>query len=122
MRVTPIVDGLLLENAQRRSGRGGEWLNSIQHFVVNEYCNDPMRSARRRRRRGDSSSSNSNSNNSESILWSVHPRYACHGKKDKDNGMMNIHYPCTNIQESIFHNLAVRDVMYEMKTSPHIRF
>lgn len=28
-RVTPVVDGLLLEQAQRRSGRGGDWLGHV---------------------------------------------------------------------------------------------
>jgi actin-like protein 6A len=28
-RVTPIVDGLVLEQAQRRNGRGGDWLNHV---------------------------------------------------------------------------------------------
>jgi len=120
MRVTPIVDGLLLENAQRRSGRGGEWLNSVQNFVVSEYCNDPMRSRRKSRKRRRDGNDNNNDINKESLLWSVHPRYACHQSKEKESGILNINYPCTNIQESIFHNLAVRDVMYEMKTSPHI--
>jgi actin-related protein len=29
-RVTPVIDGLLLKNAQRRNGRGGDWLGNIQ--------------------------------------------------------------------------------------------
>ena len=33
-RVTPVVDGLLLENAQRRSGRGGEWLGRVQRRAL----------------------------------------------------------------------------------------
>ena len=28
-RVTPIVEGLVLENSQRRTGRGGEWMNHV---------------------------------------------------------------------------------------------
>jgi actin-like protein 6A len=28
-RVTPIVEGLVLEQSQRRNGRGGEWLNHV---------------------------------------------------------------------------------------------
>ncbi len=28
-RVTPVVDGLLLQQAQRRSGRGGDWLGHV---------------------------------------------------------------------------------------------
>ena len=29
-RATPVIDGLLLKNAQRRSGRGGDWLGNVQ--------------------------------------------------------------------------------------------
>jgi actin-related protein len=29
-RVTPVIDGLLLKSAQRRNGRGGDWLGNIQ--------------------------------------------------------------------------------------------
>lgn len=29
-RVTPVIDGLLLKNAQRRNGRGGDWLGNVQ--------------------------------------------------------------------------------------------
>jgi actin-like protein 6A len=29
-RVTPVVDGLLLKHAQRRNGRGGDWLGNVQ--------------------------------------------------------------------------------------------
>mmetsp|Transcript_15507 Transcript_15507/g.21895 ORF Transcript_15507/g.21895 Transcript_15507/m.21895 type:complete len:520 (-) Transcript_15507:157-1716(-) len=33
-RVTPVVDGLLLNQSQRRSGRGGDWLGSIQQKAL----------------------------------------------------------------------------------------
>jgi len=35
-RVTPVVDGLLLKQAQRRNGMGGEWLSAMQYslFVI----------------------------------------------------------------------------------------
>lgn len=29
-RATPVIDGLLLKNAQRRNGRGGDWLGNVQ--------------------------------------------------------------------------------------------
>lgn len=35
-RVTPVVDGLLLKQAQRRSGRGGDWLANVQWKALME--------------------------------------------------------------------------------------
>lgn len=35
-RVTPVVDGLLLRYAQRRSGRGGDWLGAVQQRVLQD--------------------------------------------------------------------------------------
>ena len=107
-RVTPIVDGLLLENAQRRSGRGGEWLNAIQHHALNDYIKN-----KRIRKISNGSSSGSSSISSNGF---VHPRYACHHGKEGTT----VNYPKGNIRTSIFHDLAIRDTMYEMKTSPHV--
>ncbi len=117
MRVTPIVDGLLLENAQRRSGRGGEWLNAVQHHVLNEYyLEEKIRKKKKRNKKGgDGNGSESTCSNRTPL---VHPRYACQRKKD--GGGVTLNYPYTDIQKSIFHDLALRDVMYEMKTSPHV--
>jgi len=93
-RVTPVVDGLLLENAQRRSGRGGEWLGRVQKRALEDIV--------------------LGKGNGATI---VHPRYAV----SRNNGQINVKYPpYSNIQQTIFHRLAIRDVMYEMKTSPHI--
>ena len=42
-RVTPIVDGLVLEHAQRRNGRGAEWLNHcIWKALVNVEKKNPQ--------------------------------------------------------------------------------
>lgn len=35
-RVTPVVDGLLLYNSQRRNGRGGDWLGDIQWYALSQ--------------------------------------------------------------------------------------
>lgn len=35
-RVTPVVDGLLLYNSQRRNGRGGDWLGDIQWHALSQ--------------------------------------------------------------------------------------
>ena len=104
MRVTPIVDGLLLENAQRRSGRGGEWLNSVQHHVLNEHY---LKEKMKHQKKEDGSLDH----------CYVHPRYVCQHNKD---GKVKVNYPYRDIQQSIFHDVAMRDVMYEMKTSPHV--
>lgn len=34
--VTPVVDGLVLRQAQRRTGRGGDWLGSVLYKALNE--------------------------------------------------------------------------------------
>jgi len=35
-RVTPVVDGLVLKHAQRRNGRGGDWLGNVQWRAMSE--------------------------------------------------------------------------------------
>jgi len=80
-RVTPVVDGLILEQAQRRNGRGGDWLGAVQERVVRDMKKKEIR-----------------------------PRYACGTGREK----------LEDKRESIFHQFAMRDCMYEMKTSPHM--
>lgn len=86
-RVTPIVDGLILQQAQRRNGRGGDWLCAIQERVVGDIL--------RRRRREDG--------------VTVVPRYAV-GLDDRVLERMG---------GTVFHQMAVRDCMFEMKSAPH---
>jgi hypothetical protein len=88
-RVTPVVDGLLLQNAQRRNGRGGEWLKNVQRRV----CEQVMMSG------GGGKAE-------------VVPRYVV---RCKGTGKV------AGMASSVFHELAVRDVMYEMKTSSHVK-
>lgn len=38
-RVTPVVDGLLLKQTQRRNGMGGEWLSAMQYNLLRDRCN-----------------------------------------------------------------------------------
>lgn len=96
-RVTPVVDGLLLENSQRRNGRGGEWLNCVQHRALMEVFKE------------------------ENKTLHVHPRYALKYKFTEGRKGVVVGYPPhKDIQNSIFHQLAMRDVMYEMKTSSHM--
>ena len=89
-RVTPIVDGLVLNQAQRRNGRGGDWLAAVQERAVGE-----MMMVKK---------------NSEKKEGGVLPRYAF-GLKGKN---------LEKVRKSVFHQVAVRDCMYEMKTAPHL--
>lgn len=89
-RVTPIVDGLVLQQAQRRNGRGGDWLGAIQERVVQDII------LKKTRNRGN--------------LKAIIPRYAL--------GLSPKHLE--GVQKSIFHQMAIRDCMYEMKTAPHV--
>jgi len=41
-RVTPVIDGLLLKNAQRRNGRGGDWLGNVQWQALLEEDVSPQ--------------------------------------------------------------------------------
>lgn len=75
--VTPVVDGLLLRNAQRRSGRGEDWMGNVMERALREQG------------------------------MQVQPRYAVRaGKKN-----MKVD------KSSIFHAWAMRDVMYELRTT-----
>ena len=103
-RVTPIVEGMVLQQAQRRNGRGGEYLSAVQEHVLRNIV------LKRR---------------------DVVPRYVVrakqqshgddHDKKDYQRFMERIKIGGFHrVQDSIFHQMALRDVMYEMKTSPHV--
>ena len=74
-RVTPVVDGLLLKNAQRRTGRGGDWLGNV----------------------------------TLKALGGVKPRYQIRKKNT------TIENP-----DPLFDRWALRDVMFEFRTSEHI--
>lgn len=94
-RVTPVVDGLLLQNAQRRNGRGGEWIKNVQRRV----CEHVMKSGGGRDG-GDG-------------IAEVVPRYIVRGKGTDKKTIVK--------PSSLFHELAVRDVMYEMNTGSHVK-
>ena len=81
-RVTPVVDGMILQQAQRRNGRGGDWLAAVQEQVAGEMSKGKE----------------------------VLPRYAI-GLDGKS---------LEKAHKSVFHQVAVRDCMYEMKTAPHM--
>lgn len=93
-RVTPIIDGLVLRSAQRRSGRGGEWLGSVQAGALTDYCG----------------------------VADVVPRYALGGPvAGRNSRRRTVKYgPGSSVRETIFHRLAMADVMYEMLTGSHV--
>jgi actin-related protein len=41
-RVTPVVDGLVLQHSQRRNGRGGEWLGNVTWKALLEEYDPPL--------------------------------------------------------------------------------
>lgn len=99
-RVTPIVDGMVLQQAQRRTGRGGDYLSAVQeHVLRNKVCKK-----------------------------STIPRYIVKAKKRDKLDNSDFHSFMSklkiggfdHVQDSIFHQMALRDVMYEMKTGPHM--
>jgi len=78
-RSTPLVDGLVINNAQRRNGLGGSWLENIQLELLKKMG-----------------------------IKEVKPRYELkrtwNGEKKKG-----------------FHQFALSELMYEMKTGWHVR-
>lgn len=90
-RVTPIVDGLVLTQAQRRNGRGGDWLGAVQDRAVRDMMNK-------------------NENNKEGK--EIVPRYALTATRSSPVE--------EKWRKSRFHQVAMRDLMYEMKTAPHV--
>jgi actin-like protein 6A len=78
-RVTPVVDGLVLRQAQRRSGRGGDWLGNVQWKALLEE-NKILR-----------------------------PRYQQQGIN------------AVAASGGIFHRWAMQDMMFEFRTSAHVK-
>jgi len=99
-RVTPIVDGLVLRSAQRRSGRGGEWLGAVQGRALTEFCG----------------------------AKDVAPHYAlgppgAGGAAAGGGGSRRrtVKYgPGHALRKTTFHQVAVADYMYEMLTGSHV--
>eukprot|EP00536_Pseudo-nitzschia_multiseries_P004506 jgi/Psemu1/188258/e_gw1.75.2.1 len=106
-RVTPVVDGLILKQSQRRSGRGGDWLGDVTWRALLEE---------KERERGDGGNERTNSNNdnkgdsSLSPATMVRPRYMLTGNDtNKYDG---------KLANSVFHRRAMNDLMYEIRTEP----
>lgn len=110
-RVTPIVDGLILKQSQRRSGRGGDWLGDVTWKALLEEKANQERAA------GESSSSSpspgalspaTNNNNANAINNGIKPRYML---KNRYEGKK---------QSAVFHKRAMNDLMYEIRTEPFV--
>lgn len=76
-RVTPVVDGHLLQWSQRRNGRGGDWLGQVAWKAMLEE------------------------------KLPIKPRY-------------QIRSPSCKPKSPLFHNWAVQDLMYELRTDPSV--
>lgn len=80
-RVTPVVDGLVLRQAQRRNGRGGDWLGNVQWKALLEEKK------------------------------TLRPRYQHQQQGDT----------VLTATSGIFHRWAMQDLMYEFRTSEHVK-
>jgi hypothetical protein len=117
-RATPVVDGLLLRQSQRRSGRGGEWLSDQQYDILNKlakqtihprYAVQYQRGGGSGQGAGDKKSHNDDKDNSEQSTSFTTPYI---NKK-------TVQYPTAKPSHN-FHWNAMHELMYEMKTGPHV--
>uniref|UniRef100_A0A7S0F7S9 Actin-related protein 8 n=1 Tax=Pseudo-nitzschia arenysensis TaxID=697910 RepID=A0A7S0F7S9_9STRA len=96
-RVTPIVDGLILKQSQRRSGRGGDWLGDVTWKALLEETKQ------------EESASDSS--------VGIKPRYMLQGETKK-NPYEGKKLPSAH---SVFHKRAMNDLMYEIRTEPFVK-
>ena len=106
-RVTPVVDGLLLRQAQRRNGRGGDWLSNVQWKAMLEQLREQQQ---------------------QHSTVEILPRYQIRGNKnagpsvEQGDGDNEGHHTTINGQgRGIFHRWAMNDLMYEFRTSGHVQ-
>ena len=92
-RVTPIVDGLVLKQSQRRSGRGGDWLGNVTWMALLEET------------KKESPSSSPSSEEETRIK----PRYMLPAETTK-----------TKKLSPVFHRRAMNDLMYEIRSEPFV--
>jgi actin-related protein len=94
-RVTPVVDGLVLRQAQRRNGRGGDWLGNVQWKALLEE---------------------------EKI---VRPRYQQTKTAATANAAAGIattsDIGSTTAKNGLFHRWTMQDLMYEFRSSEHVK-
>jgi actin-like protein 6A len=101
-RVTPIVDGLILKQSQRRSGRGGDWLGDVTwKALLEEKAKQESASA--------SSSSPEALSPTTNATTGIKPRY-----------MLKNRYEGKKPLSTVFHKRAMNDLMYEIRTEPFV--
>ena len=106
-RVTPIVDGLVLQHSQRRNGRGGDWLDHMSWRAILEY---------RKTRQGNDEDSTTSNSTSPTIL----PRYQIRRQRLLQQRQQE--EPNKNVPfSSTYHQWAMQDLMYELRTSSHVK-
>lgn len=92
-RVTPVVDGLLLHQAQRRSGRGGDWLSHVAWHASTALPEQQLI-----------------------------PRYQVAAAKftattpPSDSST----HKRTLARDTVFHRWAMQDLLYELRTCEHV--
>ena len=98
-RVTPIIDGLVLRSAQRRSGRGGEWLGAVQERALTEFCGvkDVV------------------------THYALGPPPSAGAGGGGSSRRRTVKYgPGHALRKTTFHQVAMADYMYEMLTGSHV--
>eukprot|EP00532_Pseudo-nitzschia_australis_P018644 CAMPEP_0168301940 /NCGR_PEP_ID=MMETSP0142_2-20121227/37151_1 /TAXON_ID=44445 /ORGANISM="Pseudo-nitzschia australis, Strain 10249 10 AB" /LENGTH=582 /DNA_ID=CAMNT_0008252391 /DNA_START=192 /DNA_END=1940 /DNA_ORIENTATION=- len=110
-RVTPVVDGLILKQSQRRSGRGGDWLGDVTWKAL-------LEEKERERKEGDDDDRNHNKEwgkeESPTFSTTIKPRYMMIGEKNGKNKYDG------KLVNSVFHRRAMNDLLYEIRTEPFI--
>ena len=104
-RVTPVVDGLVLQHSQRRNGRGGDWLDHMSWNAILEYKKSHGTAAE---------------DTSSSTVPTILPRYQIRQQrlshqKEKDEGKNKYIFSPT------YHQWAMQDLLYELRTSPSVK-
>jgi actin-related protein len=106
-RVTPVLDGLVLHHSQRRSGRGGDWLDHVTWRAMMEYKDSGTKNSSNESTQGMSPSSSSSTS-------TILPRYQIRQQRQRD-------YNTTSFLCSpLYHQWAMQDLMYEFRSSPHM--
>ena len=98
-RATPVVDGLLLRQAQRRSGRGGDWLGNVmwKALLLNDSGGDERK-------------------------LPLRPRYQCRPRGAVQEAPQHTSSESPqSFGPAPFHRWAMLDLMYELRTASHVQ-
>ena len=147
-RATPVFDGLVLLTAQRRNGRGGEWLNDVQYHMLTsdakeggvgiqvhpryavKLSSQPTVESPSSPPKGDAMDVENDSENASDTQEQQHassPSSPSHATQIQHllthplYGQTKIvSYPPSMSITPSYHWNAIMNVMYEMKTSAHL--